>query len=198
MNFAERIAASVTAESSNQPQWVSVKPYEYDLEGKRAVILVNPQDPFASSTSNLVFAVFTGNTLDFGVKWFIGGQDDTLSIKYADGLDIDQVNHFFNKHGVPTPITVAEVCYLLTGIEDEVPEGPGGAPVEQPQPPTQHQEQVPEEATPTEPMATQGPGPGMPQPPSINGEPAANPQPPAQPKIKVRVPTFKEIPVGHA
>lgn len=117
------------------PEWVAVKPYEYDSDSKRMCILINPKDPFASSTSNLVFAEFTGNTLDFGIKWFIGGQDDTLNIKFADGLDIDQVNYFYKKHQVPVDITIREICYLLTGIEDGIKQGPGGAPDENPQAP---------------------------------------------------------------
>lgn len=153
MDFAKRIIANTPhqaapGQSAQAPEqrgqggsveWVAVKPYEYESDAKRMVILINPQDPFASSTSNLVFAAFTGSTLDFGVKWFIGGQDDTLSIKFADGLDLDQVNYFFNKHGVPMSISIREICYLLTGIEDGLPEGPGGAPVENPEQPIEQQ-----------------------------------------------------------
>lgn len=124
-------------------------------------ILINPKDPFASSTSNLVFAEFTGNTLEFGIKWFIGGQDEALSIKFADGLDIDQVNYFYRKHEVPVDITIREICYLLTGIEDGMKQGPGGAPDENPQAPQQEgQGSYPNQHQPDlEAKPGQGPGP---------------------------------------
>lgn len=163
MNFAQRIMANAPAPQEGGPEWVAVKPYEYDSEAKRMCILINPKDPFASSQSNLVFAEFTGNTLEFGIKWFIGGQDEALSIKFADGLDIDQVNYFYRKHEVPVDITIREICYLLTGIEDGMKQGPGGAPDENPQAPQQEGQgggSYPDQHAPDlEAKPGQGPGP---------------------------------------
>jgi len=147
-------------DKSGGPEWVAVKPYEYDSDAKRMCILINPKDPFASSTSNLVFAEFTGSTLDFGIKWFIGGQDDTLNIKFADGLDIDQVNYFYKKHEVPVDITIREICYLLTGIEDGIKQGPGGAPEENPQAPIEQDRMGSRPGPGPELDAKPGPGPG--------------------------------------
>lgn len=191
MNFATRLTSS-TRVQAGAPTWVAVKPYEYDSEAKRMVILMNPEDPYASSQSNLVFATFTGTTLDFGVKWFIGGQDDTLSIKFADGLDLAQVNHFYNKHGVPVEISVEEVCYLLTGIEGGIQEGPGGVPPEKPEAPREHVEPATTPAHGQEPAAAeaapaQAPG-GMIKPP----QPVQAPVPPPMPKPAM------DIPVGHS
>jgi hypothetical protein len=134
MEFTQRILAAqpgikpigpqpidpgATQPANDEPRWVIAKPYMYDMDAHRMLILKDPTSQAVAQGTTLVFAAYDGaNTLEFGFKWVMGSEDESMTLQFAHGLDLGQVNHFYSKQGVPVPITVTEICYLLTGIEE--------------------------------------------------------------------------------